>query len=91
MNAKSSLLNNREDIINLLKEEVVEVMFTKTNGEERYMMCTLLPYYLPENTQTESKRKVSEDTICVWDLEKSDWRSFRVDSLTSIEVYQPQD
>lgn len=91
MNQTSTLLNDRQAIINLLKEEIVEVMFTKANGDERYMMCTLIPEYLPETESTDSKRKVSEETVVVWDLEISGWRSFRVDSLTSISVYEPQD
>lgn len=70
----------------LLSDNVVEVQFTKKNGDYRVMRCTLDPTYLPlepfEN-QLERDRKYTqnEDVLPVWDVGKSGWRSFRIDSI----------
>lgn len=67
----------------LLKEIEVDLQFTKANGEKRQMRCTLKESLIPEDKQPkhDSKRKVSEDTIAVFDLDKQDWRSFRYDAI----------
>ena len=72
----------------LLRENIVNVTFTKANGEERKMRCTLRREFLPEIEEgTEKKeRKVSTEAARVWDLDKNSWRSFRLDSLTYIEA-----
>jgi len=41
---------NRQDVLNMLNNRVVTVTFTKVNGEERVMNCTLLSEYLPGGT-----------------------------------------
>jgi hypothetical protein len=62
-----------------------EVTFTKVNGDERTMVCTLKPDLLPQMEQVESKpvKKLSE-SIAVFLPEEQVWRSFRVNSLKSI-------
>jgi len=72
-----------ESISQHLKENVVEVIFTKVNGDERVMRCTLMREYLPEQTDIE-ERAPRKDAVAVWDLEKGAWRSFRVDSIKSV-------
>jgi hypothetical protein len=78
---------NRTDMINELRKRDCRVIFKKTNGEERDMMCTLQEAAIPEgfkdaNTESES-RGYSEDVIRVVDVNKGEWRSFRVDSVIS--------
>jgi hypothetical protein len=72
-----------ESISQHLKENVVEIIFTKVNGDDRVMRCTLMPDYLPEQTDIE-ERVPRKDAVAVWDLEKGAWRSFRVDSIKSV-------
>jgi hypothetical protein len=72
-----------ESISQHLKENVVEVIFAKVNGDERVMRCTLMREYLPEQTDIE-ERAPRKDAVAVWDLEKGAWRSFRVDSIKSV-------
>lgn len=85
------LLEKRTDTLTLLHEGVCEVKFTKSNGEERDMWCTLNPDLLPpkpevnEDTKESKPKKKNEEVICAWDLEKEAWRSFRIDSLISIK------
>ena len=62
---------------------VVEVNFTKVNGEARKMFCTLALHLMPEEMISKDKSTVVEnpDLMVVWDLEKNAFRSFRIDSL----------
>lgn len=67
-----------------LYERVLEVTFTKKDGTERVMKCTLRPDLLPPQTDLEEqveKRQPNPDVIAVWDLEVQGWRSFRFDSI----------
>lgn len=67
-----------------LKDNIVTVTFTKANGEERVMRCTLIESYIQEKGK--GVRKVNADVISVWDLDKNGWRSFRKDSVKTYEV-----
>jgi hypothetical protein len=74
-----------------LKDHVASVTFRKVNGEMREMRCTLMPQYIPEtvNADPKSEKRVREaaDTVVVaYDLDKNDWRSFRVDSVVAIHT-----
>jgi hypothetical protein len=69
----------------LLKENVVEVSFTKVNGDERKMKCTLKPDFLPEPPDR-GGQPGPEHTLPVWDIEKNGWRSFRIDSVHDYTV-----
>lgn len=71
----------------LLKTNVVEVVFTKVNGDKRVMTCTLQPSFLPEEVETEKTRKQNDDVLSVWDIDANGWRSFRFDSVIS---YSPK-
>lgn len=64
----------------------VTITFTKKDGSERVMKCTLMPEKLPPVTVTENKteRKKSEDTLAVYDLESNGWRSFVIKSVKKI-------
>lgn len=69
---------------NTLKERILEVTFTKKDGTERVMKCTLRPDLLPAQTDLEEQvqsRKSNPDVLVVWDLEAKGWRSFRHDSI----------
>jgi len=73
----------------LLHTNFVQVVFTKKDGTERTMLCTLNPSKLPPQTDLEEeiqKRKPNENVLAVYDMEKADWRSFRIDSIISWRV-----
>ena len=38
----------RDELIKLLQKEIVEVTFTKLNGDERIMPCTLVESFFPD-------------------------------------------
>ena len=82
---------NREDYIRELKNGICSIVFEKVNGEQRQMNCTLSANHLPvsvdkgyEDAETVSRR-ISEETIPVWDVVLQEWRSFRVSSILEFE------
>ena len=77
----------REWLKTLLKEQEVIVTFTKVNGEERIMTCTLNEAVVPPTVRTETtKPKAEVDSICsVWDVNAKGWRSFRWSNVKRIE------
>jgi len=70
-------------------EQGVRIVFTKKDGTERSMLCTLSEAKIPQDkhpkTETTSSQ-TSGSAVRVFDLEKSEWRSFRWDSVTSMET-----
>ena len=87
----------KEEIVAALKANICEVTFTKVNGEIRKMPCTLkediVPKYERKKPVVESeetiKVKETSPTLSVWCTDKAAWRSFRVDSVTNLEI-QPK-
>ena len=75
---------SRKWLTKLLAEYVVEVTFTKKDGTERVMNCTLIEDYLPETTG--SGRAANSDALAVFDVDVDGWRSFRWDSIKAIKV-----
>ena len=71
----------------VLTESTVTVTFIKKDGSERVMVCTLNPSMLPviEN-KTNKVKKINEDTLSVFDIEKNSWRSFTYKSIKRIQL-----
>ena len=71
----------------LLRETTVDITFTKKDGSERKMKCTLSENKIPSEKvpKGESKAK-NDDALPVFDLEKESWRSFRWDSIKKVEI-----
>jgi hypothetical protein len=82
---------DRYELKQILENSVTTVVFTKVNGEQREMKCTLLSEYLPKSdvagkqllTETLTKEE-NPSTLRVWDVENNGWRSFRMDSINSV-------
>ena len=67
-----------------LHKGICKVVFTKKNGDERIMHCTLQESMLPEQIDIEEqiqKKKPNPDVLAVWDVEAKGWRSFRWDTI----------
>jgi hypothetical protein len=76
----------QEWLTGILRDFVVEVKFTKKDGTERVMQCTLQESSIPETSKPKgSNRAVSEESLRVFDTEKNEWRSFRWDSIKSVK------
>jgi len=81
----------REDLMELLRKEVVEVTFTKLNGDERVMPCTLIENMLPpakkDDPMSQKKiREISDKVVAVWAIESNAFRSFRYDRIKNVRV-----
>ena len=81
----------KEDVQKQLRQGLCEVSFTKVNGEERVMKCTLtedlLPAQIDVEEEIQKKSKKSNPDICaVYDVVAEGWRSFRWDLLISCKV-----
>jgi hypothetical protein len=72
----------------VLKTETVKVTFTKKDGTERVMNCTLNPDIVPkvEVKEDAKPRKVSETTMRVFDTDIKEWRSFTTKSIKHLNV-----
>ena len=79
-------IQSKEDLIDILKNNIVNVKFTKADGSERVMRCTLREDIAVSYTKKTDKEKEKNDNIVpVWDLEKEAWRSFRFDSILEVD------
>lgn len=83
----------KEELLELLRKEVVEVTFTKLNGDERVMPCTLIESYLPPATKTipltqKKIREISDKVVSVWAVESNGFRSFRYDRVKKVSVLE---
>lgn len=73
----------RDDMIAQLRERECRVIFTKINGEERDMVCTLKIDLIPEEKQPKTGKEYNTDVIRAFDVNKQEFRSFRVDNVIS--------
>jgi hypothetical protein len=79
---------NRKWLGQLLSDGVVAVKFTKKDGTDRTLMCTLSQKVIPDEyaPKGEDTRKKSSDALAVFDVENEGWRSFRWDSVKSVSM-----
>ena len=78
----------RADIKELLRDSVAEISFTKKDGTERIMKCTLQSDLIPEEHTPKGTGTTKEnlDIINVFDLDKIGWRSFLVDNVQYVKT-----
>lgn len=84
----------KQELINRLQTESVEVTFIKADGSERVMNCTqqisLIPeQFHPKGTKAvqtdENGNPIESDNITVFDLDKQGWRMFNFFRLVSVK------
>ena len=82
----------RDNITEVLKANVAEVRFTKSDGTVRNMKCTLKEDLVVHyEKKTDRKKEANTEIVPVFDLEKNEWRSFKVDSVLSISIWGGQE
>lgn len=87
---------DKYELKQILSNTVSTVVFTKVDGTEREMKCTLLPEYLPQKPVVEGQQLLTEslpraespDTLAVWDVDAKGWRSFRLDSIKAVNTHE---
>lgn len=77
----------RQEVLDRLRQGPATVVFTKVSGERREMKCTLEASHIPKELTPKgtSGKEFSPDIIRAFDLDKNEWRSFRLDSLISLK------
>ena len=84
----------RDWVKSLLQKGPITVTFTKADGTDREMLCTLDHLRIPSLPVTSSvdgivkeskqRKQPDEHSLRVFDLEKKEWRSFRFDRLKKV-------
>lgn len=85
---RKSIMNEKEELTALLENTVVEVEFTKVNGDLRKMKCTKNFDSIPNEKHPIGKGVpvVNDSVIRVYDVDADGWRSFRADSIKTFKV-----
>ena len=83
------MLLTKQELTEQLLNGVYNVTFTKVDGTERTMPCTLKEDILPPAKQEDplSQKKVraiNDEVLVVYCTDKNEWRSFRVANVTSV-------
>ena len=72
-------------LIGILNTGIARITFIKKDGTERILNCTLKEgLAVREEKKTERVKAVNEDVLPVFDIDKQEWRSFRLDSVKQI-------
>ena len=75
----------RNQFLGYLREGTVTVGFTKQNGEDRRMNCTLIN--IPTEKQPKGEAPERKGTsLAVFDVDKQDWRSFNLENVFELKV-----
>ena len=83
MMTPKQLESRKQGIVEELRKGIVNLQFTKVNGDLRNMIGTLSRDVIPEDKiPAEGKeRPENEALIVLYDLEVNDWRSLRTENL----------
>ena len=88
---KAKIQHSKEWYAERLRSNICVVVFEKADGSERTMICTTKSDII--NTfggpkSTERTVNVPDHQVRVFDVQKKEWRSFRIDSVFSFEITQ---
>lgn len=76
----------RKWLVDMLKFGPTKITFTKKDGTERVMNCTLKDdLVIYQDKKTERTKEPNLEVCPVYDLDNKGWRSFRFDSVKLIE------
>ena len=84
----------KDELVEKLQHEIVQLIFTKADGTERHMICTKNIVHIPEefHPKTDKVVKLDEngnpietDLITVWDMEAKGWRSFNFTKILEVK------
>ena len=82
----------RSQVKDVLVKDIVEATFTKINGDELVMTCTVQPDNLPEvvlkegEEQKERVIKNPENSLAVYHTKAEGWRSFIIRNIKSVNT-----
>ena len=76
---------DRHEFVNAAKDHAMVVTFKKVDNSIRRMVCTLQPDIINPTLKGGTRNTHPEDVTPVYDLEAKGWRSFRNNSVMSVE------
>ena len=80
---------DKESLKSILQKHIVKLNFTKADGSQRIMTCSLREDIIkPYDKKTEKTKKPNEKVLAVWDIDKEAFRSFKIESLIDYQVIQ---
>lgn len=78
----------KSELIETMKQSIVEVVFEKVDGTLRTMDATLCDAIIPEQPAKEGdanrNRKPNDAVQVVWDADSQGWRTFRWASVKKV-------
>lgn len=79
-------LNNKAEMLKLLKSKEVVITFKKKDGSDRVMNASLRSdLVVPYDKKTERVINRNDEVQPVFDVDLQEWRSFRWDSLVRFQ------
>jgi hypothetical protein len=84
----------RDTVLELLYVGVQDVTFTKKDGTQRTLVCTLRPDLIPrkdtplEGEGVNVRSKSSTDSINVFETDLQEWRAFNMSNVIAIKNHQ---
>lgn len=82
-----SLDKSKESLQTLLRNFVAVITFTKKDGTERVMKCTLKQdIAIPHERKTERVKEPKDDLLPVWDIETGAWRTITIPNILTVEI-----
>jgi hypothetical protein len=93
MESFKELNMTQAELVTLLKQHVLEITFTKVNGEQRVMPCTLREDRLPPREpvlegSVSNRRPGPSGNVSVYCTDKNEWRSFRFENLKTWRIIE---
>jgi len=86
MTSKFMTEDAKNQIIHELRQGIMNIVFTKTDGTERKLICTLSEDKIPADKKPKGTGTAKNDTVLpVFDMENNSWRSFRWDSVQKVD------
>jgi hypothetical protein len=82
------LETKRQELASSLRKSDGEILFTKKDGTDRLMKCTLREEVaIPYEKKTERTRESKPEILPVWDLEAAAWRSVNINTIKEVTFY----
>lgn len=82
----------KQQLTQALKSGQFVITFKKVDGSLRVIRGSLMPELLPpvvETVESAPKRPVNKTQVIFYDLDKSEWRSFKIENLVSMSLVLP--
>ena len=77
----------KQDLLESLKQGIAKVTFTKLDGSDRVLNCTLMDGVIPAHVTEAKKLPIdvsNANALTVFDVDIKQWRAFRFDSVKEV-------